>query len=351
MRAAAGESAAGESASEFSAASEFFPAIDVVGSVVMARPKGGKLDAKASSSAPPPAHAAELQLLGTYVRIWALNSLCRVLTGPGKELVGKYPVACCLAVAFSFPESPLAVLLGFGARAVAILRSYPYVHDSQNWSLQTDLAVLVAFASVLLGRRRRGGGLFARFGDAEAASWRRAASATVYWQYLFFYTAAALWKANEGFMSPRFSCAPIYLVQIAEAYVPAGLIADNPWAIEMITAWAPAVVLLVEALVPLLLWADVRAGIAFAGLFHWTIAITPPPNDIANFGASRRAHTRAVIVTPARRDPSASSDSSYLPSARSQARRRCRGCSSWFLTHRRPWRRRAPSSSPAGAAS
>ena len=83
--------------------------------------------------------------------------------------------------------------------------------------------------------------------------------------------------------------------------MPAGLIADNPWAIEMITAWAPAVVLLVEALVPLLLWADVRAGIAFAGLFHWTIAITPPPNDIANFGASRRAHTRAVIVTPARR--------------------------------------------------
>ena len=72
----------------------------------MARPRGGKLDAKASSSAPPPAHAAELQLLGTYVRIWALNSLCRVLTGPGKELVGKYPVACCLTVAFSFPDSP-----------------------------------------------------------------------------------------------------------------------------------------------------------------------------------------------------------------------------------------------------
>ena len=86
---------------------------------------------KGATSPAASAQSAQLQLLGTYVKIWAINSLLRVLTGPGRELVYKYPVACCLVVSFSFPDSPLALLVGFGARVYSVLSSYPFVHDSQ----------------------------------------------------------------------------------------------------------------------------------------------------------------------------------------------------------------------------
>ena len=160
--------------------------------------------------------------------------------------------------------------------------------------------MLIAFVSILIRRHEHGRGLTDRFGDTEAASWLRAASSTVRFQYLFFYIAAALYKANEGFMHPRFSCAPVYLVQMVEAYVPADVIAGNLWAINMITAYAPLLVLVVEALVPILMWIDIRAGIAFAGAFHFMIAITPPPNDIANFGT--QTLPRMLLLVP---DPSA----------------------------------------------
>ena len=117
---------------------------------------------------------------------------------------------------------------------------------------------------------------------AESAPVAARAGATVYVQFLCFYAAAAFWKHNDAWMSPRVSCAPIYLVSLMETHLPRWLL--SPWLLSAVTAWAPALVLLVEAIVPVLMLVDTRVAVAFTGLFHWMIAIVPPPNDIASFG-------------------------------------------------------------------
>ena len=117
---------------------------------------------------------------------------------------------------------------------------------------------------------------------AESAPVAARAGATVYVQFLCFYAAAAFWKHNDAWMSPRVSCAPIYLVSLMETHLPRWLL--SPRLLSAVTAWAPALVLLVEAIVPVLMLVDTRVAVAFTGLFHWMIAIVPPPNDIASFG-------------------------------------------------------------------
>ena len=63
------------------------------------------------------------------------------------------------------------------------------------------------------------------------------------------------------------------------------------------TAVAPALILIVELLVPALMWIEVRTGCAFGAFFHWMIAITPPPNDI---GTRRSPPLRVVAVRTGR---------------------------------------------------
>ena len=76
-------------------------------------------------------------------------------------------------------------------------------------------------------------------------------------------------------MSPETSCAPIYLIALLERNVPASLL--HPAFLAVVTAIAPTLILLVELIIPFLLWLEVRSGIVFASLFHLAIAITPPP--------------------------------------------------------------------------
>ena len=103
----------------------------------------------------------------------------------------------------------------------------------------------------------------------------RVAAPTIRFGYIFFYFAAGWWKWNEGFMSPETSCAPIYLIALLERNVPASLL--HPAFLAVVTAIAPTLILLVELIIPFLLWLEVRSGIVFASLFHLAIAITPPP--------------------------------------------------------------------------
>lgn len=70
-------------------------------------------------------------------------------------------------------------------------------------------------------------------------------------------------------MSPVTSCAPIYLHALLERNLPASLL--HPSFLAIVTAIAPTLILVVELVIPLLLWLEVRSGIVFASLFHWAI--------------------------------------------------------------------------------
>ena len=108
----------------------------------------------------------------------------------------------------------------------------------------------------------------------------------------WWWSATAFWKFNSGFMAPATSCAPIYLVQLADQFLPRSVLRDAPFLVTMLVDASPTMVLLVEAAAPLLLWLAPLAGIVFAALFHFLIAITvrtdgtapppPPPPERAN---------------------------------------------------------------------
>jgi hypothetical protein len=233
--------------------------------------------------------------LTAYVRLWAVSVTCRVLSRAGAELRFNEAVAACALLAFISPKQPAALLLGLGCRIFAVLASMPYVHDSQYWCLQTDLALVLVILGTLRTRSRNGVvGPAAGFDSKEAASVAAGTASIVRGQFLLFYTAAALFKANTGFMDPYFSCAPIYLVQLMEQNLPDAML--TPTITWLATQAAPTIILGTEALIPVLLWLVPPYGVAFASLFHWAIAITPPPNDIASFGV--QTLPRMLLLIP-----------------------------------------------------
>lgn len=245
-------------------------------------------------------------MLAAYMRLWSIATALRVITGAlglvttnqlttevyAAALRGNVAVTAVTAAAAGlFPLRPAVLLVALVVRVWQIASSLPYNNDSQHWCLQVDLTLLAAVALSVLRRRSATAALTPR----EAAEISAGAGATIRLQLLWVYTAAALFKANDAFMSPRTSCASVYLVQIAECYLPPQLL--PPGVVRAIVLCAPAVILAVEALVPALLWLAPRWGVPFVALFHTAIAITPPPNDI---GTRRSPPLRVVAVRTGR---------------------------------------------------
>lgn len=147
--------------------------------------------------------------------------------------------------------------------------------------------MVAALLAALARRRRRPGvAVTAGLSREEAVSIAEATTAIVRWQFIVFYAAAAFFKFNSGFMHHRFSCAPIYVLQLVERQLGADTLRRLPAAVEALTAAAPTLILFVETLIPILLVLEIRSGLVFAALFHWMIAVTPPPNNIGTFGMS-----------------------------------------------------------------
>lgn len=223
-------------------------------------------------------------LLQVYARLWAVATACRVLSRAGTELVLNEYVAVACGITFLFPMSPVALMIGVCMRVYALFASLPYIHDSQYWCLQTDLAFLIAILSTLVQRYlKKGLRVFASFDDPDADVLISRASATIWFQFLMMYTAAALLKVNSAFMDSHYSCAPIYLIQLLDQHFPSGFWDRYPDVIQWVTSSAPTQILLVEAIVPFLLFLYPRSGVAFTAFFHWMIAITPPPNGTLCF--------------------------------------------------------------------
>ena len=234
-------------------------------------------------------------ILPVFVRMWAVSTFMRVTTRPGVELLYNPVVAGVACIAFGLPMQPLAVLLAFSVRIFALVSSCPYIHDSQHWCLQTDIAVVVVLIAALMKRR----GNVSAFSHAESLEIAQKASATIRMQFICFYASAALLKFNTAFLDARFSCATIYLIALLERFVPASVLASMPSLAATVFAAAPALIFLVEAVVPFMLVWMPRMGLAFTALFHWAIAVTPPPNDIASFGVQTMPRLLLLVPEPA----------------------------------------------------
>ena len=85
-------------------------------------------------------------------------------------------------------------------------------------------------------------------------------------------------------LSMSITCSTIYLIQLLDRNIPADFLIKHPEIPETVATFAPALVLGMEVAIPLLLIWKLRSGLVLTALFHWLIAITPPPNDIASFG-------------------------------------------------------------------
>ena len=232
--------------------------------------------------------------LATYVRLWVLAIISRETQGfsglAQDEIRARLcgPIGAVLAAAFVFPWPALfAAALLF--RVAAIARKLPLVHDSQWWGLQADLVLLCA---ILLHVCRAPRTALASLPHQEAAALIDATSLAVRAQMAIFYSAAAFWKLNDGFLDPRYSCAPVFVLQMLDhlSFEP------SPAALAALAAMAPAVVLAIEFAVPLALLLSSRAGIFAALTLHSAIALAPPPNNIACFGVA--TCTRLFLLAP-----------------------------------------------------
>ena len=190
-------------------------------------------------------------------------SVLQVPTSPPLLLA---PVLLLLA---AFPSARLLAAAHALSLGVTIVK-VPFVWDFLLWDLQTDATLLV----VLL------------IADEERAI--ALAAPIVRLQYLLLYAFTALWKVNSAFLDPAVSCAPIFFVQLLDAYLPAAL--TPAWLPPLAVAIAPAATIAIEALIPALLGAPhpaaARAGLVLGLALHVLIALTPAPNNAGAFSVA-----------------------------------------------------------------
>jgi len=152
----------------------------------------------------------------------------------------------------------------------------PFIWDHELWDLMTECCVVVAMVGQLLQ------GMNARIATGaavvkECGPWVRAMMIT-------FYFGAAFWKLNRSFFDLRASCGPVFIAQLVAAYVPECMAIDALFSqVAFLTPW---ITVLVEFAIPTLLSLRGRwclAGLGLGLLFHFMIALTPPPNNAGGF--------------------------------------------------------------------
>ena len=256
-------------------------------------------------------------LLTTYCRLWAVQQL--LLCGAfgyaqslASELLSSPPASLSPATASETmvlaPSStillaPLLLLLLlrpspqllFVSHACVLARrtsELPFVWDFLVWDLLTDTAVAAAVACVYLSphyssepharheKHRNRHQTAAVIGEMAI----RVAAPIVRAQYLVLYFCTALWKLNTTFLDTTRSCAPIFFLQLLDACLPDSL--TPAWLPRRVAHIAPAVTVIVEGAIPVLLSTPGRlrrGGIALGLLLHLLIAATPPPNNAGAF--------------------------------------------------------------------
>ena len=145
----------------------------------------------------------------------------------------------------------------------------PVVFDMYYWCLQTDAGLLFLLLLAPASASR-----------ASLATWW---ARMVRVQLGLFYGAAAYWKLNTSFMTPRVSCAPMFFLTL----LPTLGFTPSPGAAYFISQAAPAATILGEASIAFFMLNPspklVRLGIVLALVLHLGIAMTPPPNNATPF--------------------------------------------------------------------
>ena len=145
----------------------------------------------------------------------------------------------------------------------------PVVFDMYYWCFQTDAALLFLLLLAPASASR-----------ASLATWW---ARMVRVQLAFFYGAAAYWKLNTSFLTPRVSCAPMFFLTL----LPTLGFTPPPGVAYLIAQAAPAVTILGEASIAFFMLNPspklVRFGIVLALVLHLGIAMTPPPNNATPF--------------------------------------------------------------------
>ncbi|EOD26211.1 Hypothetical protein EMIHUDRAFT_115140 [Emiliania huxleyi CCMP1516] len=242
--------------------------------------------------------------LATYARVWALQRLVDMTLGGNQtlsvEATNAYLEALLFAILLAIVGVTGSVRAQLGTAlciaAVTFVKA-PYVWDCDYWLLLTDLSLLVLF---LAHRRSASKSLRLEPSAGERASLFAAASSLIQEQMGLLYVAAGFWKLNSSFLSPRHSCAPVFLLQLfADILTPRGLELPAVLA-SALGQMAPLMVLVGELSLGVLLLLPSRTlnrlGVALALLFHTAVAVCPPPNNVAIF--SMLCASRLVLALP-----------------------------------------------------
>ena len=110
---------------------------------------------------------------------------------------------------------------------------FPFCWDSIYWCLQIDGGMLLLLLVCGLAADRA----------ALAAWW----ATTARMQLTLFYAASAFWKLNTSFLDHRFSCAPIYFVQLLVGYLPGSVV--TPELASGVVRLAPCLIVVGESVI------------------------------------------------------------------------------------------------------
>jgi hypothetical protein len=201
--------------------------------------------------------------LAVYARCWALHQALQLYQQSFLFPDPAWLTGCWILVLLLMIRPTNKTLFGVAMllRNVARFIRCPFLWDSEFWLALTDVALLSAI-------------------NLEkpldlAVPWMRR-------QLAICYAAAAFFKLNTSFLNPQTSCAPIFVLSLAETVLPT--VALPPFFIQILAQTAMALVITVEAAIAvLLLILDGKWGIWLALLFHLLIAVTPFPNGVPTF--------------------------------------------------------------------
>ena len=226
---------------------------------------------------PPVADSLAISALATLWGLVCIFESFRAYRGALADAKVLLPLFSGLAVALGAPRSRSFVVVGYSVVfAVWLLLKVPYSWDSEYWQAQTDVTVVASLCLL------------------PAPLVVPAISETVRLQMAIFYAAAAFWKINTAFLDPATSCASIYIAQLLDVLVPASVTIPPAARVAAVRA-GPLVTIAGEMSIALLLLAPAssasarlrplrKLGVGLALLLHLGIALTPPPNNIAEYG-------------------------------------------------------------------
>lgn len=228
-----------------------------------------------------------------YVYMWCLHRLYETVGGGNQTLgwsAAEQASICLMTVAAGATRSVRLLCATMAVVMVSDLIKAPFIWDSEWWCLQTDLAFILSatledgfFSSTIAVQPEARQRIFAR------------AAATIRIQMTIFYSAAAFWKLNTAFLDSHSSCAPIFVVQLVDAFWPRPSLPRS--VLRGLVKIAPLATLLLEGGIAFgLATRRARLGLSLALFLHLGIALCPPPNNVATF--SLMCASRLVAFVP-----------------------------------------------------